>query len=78
MKVTCYINVFKEPFHFQWLPVQSALTPPVIPSFDQAYHITELEYIIMFENFREISVGGENVPEVQFHILSWPEMQRYT
>ena len=32
----------------------------------------------MFENFREISAGGENVPEVQFHILSWPEMQRYT
>ena len=29
-------------------------------------------------NIQEIFVGGENVPEVQFHILSWPEMQRYT
>ena len=26
------------------LPVQSALAPTIIPSFDKAYHITELKY----------------------------------
>ena len=67
-----YTNVFCW-WKVTWtiLPVQSALTPPIIPSFDQAYHIAQLETEIFWKSGQMYNVYIGRKIYLKFNFIFW-------